>query len=118
MIKPSRERFDVLRARYAEADRKFRERDVALSVKYGSCYQKSWLSADARERLERASALRDRAGGAFFTYLQRISPRDWGYGVPVHWLYEELSYDDAVRPADEKLSVSPPLAYGAATPRT
>jgi hypothetical protein len=36
--------------------------------------------------------------------------------VPCVWLYETLSYEDAVRPKSEALSVTPPLAYGATSP--
>ena len=114
----SRAKFDQLRSKYLAAYAKLHDHDVALRVRYGGNYEKPWLKASDRNALEREHAAVSRAGDAFFKHLQSISPRDWSYGVPIHWLYEKLSYEDAVRPEGQRLSVVPPLAYGATHPRT
>lgn len=111
-----RERFDRLRARWLAAREKYQAIDRAASLRYGSSYQKSWLSAGDRTKQDRARDAMDKAGSAFFDHVQSISPRDWSHGVPAHWIYEHLSYEDAVRPKSERLSVVPPLSYGATHP--
>lgn len=113
---PDEKRFAALRRRYLARKTKLDAREGALRVKYGEL-QISWLTRAERLELERLRAGADAAGDAFFAYLKAISPRDWSYGVPVHWLYEALTYEDAIRPATETLSVVPPLSYGAAAAR-
>jgi hypothetical protein len=106
-------KFASLRARYLTAVGKREELESRLTSKYSSAWKRDWLSTAERHALERLGAAVDKASDAFFAHLQSISPRDWSSGVPVHWLYTDLSYEDAVRPVGEKLSVTPPLAYGA-----
>lgn len=113
-----RARFDRLRAKYVAAWWKHSEANTAVRIKYGDGFRESWLTAGERAKLERTGLARDKAGGAIVAYIQAISPRDWSRGVPVHWLYDEVTYEDVVRPVGEKLSVVPPLAYGVVTPMT
>ncbi len=114
----SRARFDVLRSRYVATEAKRSALDSAHRVKYGRDYSDAWLSRGDAARFESARAASDKAGLAFRAHLTAISPRDWSYGVPCHWVCERLTYEDAVRPANEPLSVVPPLSYGATKART
>jgi len=113
-----RGKFDKLRARYVAVRVKWDEFDSALSRKYGSGFQGSWLKAGERKAKERLGAAMDKAGDAVFEYVQAISPRDWSTGVPAYWVRESLTFEDAVRPVDEPLSVTPPLSYGSTSPKT
>ena len=113
-----RERFDGLRAKYLAAREKAFAIDREFHARYGGGYQTRWLKAGERTRLEAARERQSKAQTAFYEHLQSISPRDWSYGVPSHWLADSLSYEDAVRPANEKLSVVPPLSYGSTHART
>jgi hypothetical protein len=113
-----RAKFDDLRSKYRTAKQKLDEHDSAMRARYGGKYEVAWLRVGERRTLERLRDAVDRAGTAFFAHLQAISPRDWSYGVPTHWLYEDLSFEDATRPADERLSIVPPLSYGSTVPRT
>jgi hypothetical protein len=115
-VRPSPARFQALRDRYLRADAALSALRSTFTAKYSGAYDRTWLLKGERDREDRAVAAVDRAGAAFFAYLQSISPRDWSTGVPAHWLCEKLSYDDAVRPRGEPLSVVPPLSYGATRP--
>ncbi len=112
MSAKDRARFDALRAKYLAAKKRCDDLDIALAVKFGRSYERSWLKAGDRKALERAQAARDKAGDALFDHVQSFSPRDWSCGVPADWVRESLTYEDAARPAGEALSVTPPLAYG------
>lgn len=105
-------RFEALRRRYAGHREAQFDYEIQLTVKYGKL-DRSWLSGAERNKLDRLSRAVDRAGEALFAHIQAISPHDWSYGVPVAWILTELTYEDAVRPVGEKLSVAPPLSYGA-----
>ena len=115
--KTQRARFDSLRARYLTARKKYNDLDIAFSSRYGRTYNKTWLSAADRKKLENARASADKAGDAFYEYVKTISPRDWSYGVPIHWISEDLTFEDAIRPLGEKLSVSPPPSFGSSASR-
>jgi hypothetical protein len=116
--KPDCHRFDVLRARYL-ATRSSREAyRSGLAVKYGSIWERSWLARAEQRQLTTLERALERAGDSIYEYIQAISPRDWSYGVPAEWLRAELTYEDAVRPVGEPLSVRPPLAWGHRVHRT
>lgn len=115
--RPSRERFDALRARYLTAKAKLDDVNAAHEAKYGPGCQESWLKPGERTAYRKAKDAAERAGEAFTDYVAAISPRDWSRGVPFHWVRESLTYEDATRPLGEVLSVSPPLAWGASAPR-
>ena len=108
-----RARFTELRSKILAATAKFDQFDSALRAHYGTSYQPSWVKVGERNTLERLRAARSRAGDAFTKHLASFSPRDWDIGVPIHWVWERLTYEDAARPLGEPLSVRPPLAYGA-----
>lgn len=118
MTDKKRERFDALRAKYVAQKARLDEREGAFRARYGSTWERSWLTRGEETTLDRIEAARDKARRRFFDYIQSISPRDWSYGVPYRWIAEDLPYEDAVRPLGEKLSVVPPLAYGATEHRT
>lgn len=114
----ARKRFDALRSKYLAAKAKREDQLVSFRARYGSEYQDSWLSPPDRKRKERLNAAVDKAGDALFAHVQAISPRDWSFGVPLCWVLSDLTFEDAVRPIDEPLSVVPPLSYGSTRPRT
>lgn len=87
-------------------------------MKYGPEWQASWSSRGERTSVDRARTAEEKAADAFNAHLAAIQGRDWSYGVPGSWLREEITFDDAVRPPSEKLSVVPPIAFGYTSPRT
>lgn len=87
----------------------------ALSQKYGSACNAVHYGKGDRTKLERADAAYDKACSRLFELLE-ASPRDWRSGVPATWVAETLSYEDAVRPVSDPLSVTPPCSYGYARP--
>ena len=109
---PTAEQWNKLRADYLEADRAYHALDNELSYKYGSKHGYEWASTTERKKLEQLRKRKDRVGEKMFAILEKVSPRDWAHGVPAHWIYEKLSWEDAVRPANEPLSVTTPTAYG------
>ena len=113
-----RAKFDRLRARYVEAAARLDEADVEFAGRYGARYATTWLSRRDQQRLERLRAARRKAEEAIFAHVQAHSPRDWGRGVPQAWVCASLTWDDAVRPLGEPLSVVPPMSYGATAPKT
>ena len=114
--KTQRARFDELRARYLAQQAKRSAHDDAMRGKYGGDYRTTWLTTGEAKKETKLREASDAAQNAFIDYLTEISPRYWKSGVPVHWLCEELTYEDAIRPVDQPLSVVPPLAYGATDP--
>ncbi len=109
-------RFCTARGRYQTAYAALQDHEIDLAVKYGRC-AREWCSTKEKRRTEQLRAALDRASAAFHKLLATLSPRDWSYGVPSHWLCLHLSYEDATRPVGEPLSVVPPLSYGSTTPR-
>jgi len=112
-----RERFDALRAAYIKKRQRSDEIESELRRKYVSHDPQAIPfshipTRTEQKRRESARDAVDKTTDKFLEYLDQISPRNWREGVPAHWVYEDLTYEDAVRPLDEKLSVVPPLAYG------
>jgi len=113
-----RRRWDELHAAYAVARTEADAFRLQLNRKYGSDSNlgwRTWLSKGDRDKLERLEAKVNRVGDKIVDLLVRVSPRgeSWLSGVPAWWLRERLTWEDAVRPADEPLSVEVPLAWGA-----
>lgn len=108
-----RKRWDKLHADYAAASEAERAYRSQLERHYGP-FQTSWLKKGERNRLERFTARSAKIGDAIIDLLVRISPRGerWLSGVPSWWLYEKLTWEDAICPADEPLSVVVPGSYG------
>jgi hypothetical protein len=109
-------RFVQLRATYFRQKRRLDEIEASLRDKYHITWNQTVFDyqISATERKRRAAAIDAMVAAAerFLDHVQAISPRYWRAGVPAQWVYEELTYADAVRPKDERLSVIPPLAYG------
>jgi hypothetical protein len=106
------EQWHKLRSDYLEAERAYDDLDNELSYKYGSKHGHEWASRIERKKLDQLRKRKDRIGEKMFAILDKVSPRDWHHGVPAHWIYSKLSWEDAIRPANEPLSVAPPTAYG------
>lgn len=109
--KLSRATFDKARAAVLKARDERDSARNALERKYGGGMQLTWVSAGERSRYERLARAYDRASDRMHLLLEQ-SPRDWKRGVPTSWVVEDLSYEDAVRPASDPLSTEPPRAYG------
>ena len=108
-----RDRWEKLRADYLATSRALQDLDIKLSVKYG---RREWASTTEQKKLDQLRQRRDRTANKMFDLAERRSPRDWGRGVPFHWIASSLSWDDVIRPLNEPLSGTPPLSYGATTP--
>ena len=111
-----RDRWEKLRADYLATDRARLDLDIQLHVKYGPGFRHEWASKTEQKKLEQLRDRLDRIGNKMSAILDKVSPRNWGYGVPAHWVYSSLSWEDAIRPLGEPLSVTPPLAYGSTQP--
>lgn len=114
----ARIKFDALRAKHLAARDRFDAVRSDLAARYGAEYLDSWLKPGERSALARCRAALEKSGDALFAHVQSFSPRDWSYGVPVSWVREELTFEDAARPLGEPLSVVPPLSFGSSHPRT
>jgi hypothetical protein len=114
MAAPSRAKFEAAQKAACVARRAIDEIEIDLAVKYGRGNER-WASRAEQKRLEQRRAQWDRACDRVWRMLQG-APRDWGTGVPVWWICEKLTYDDAFRPTNEPLSVVPPLSYGQTAP--
>lgn len=109
----SAERWKKLRADYLVADREYDALDIELSVRYG---RREWAPKAQLNKLEQIRKRKGRIGDKMLALLDQVSPRDWHQGVPAHWIYSSLKWEDAIRPLNEPLSVTPPLAYGHTSP--
>jgi len=106
-----KKRWDDLHAAYAKAQDALSEYDRQLHSHYGR-YEKSWLKAAQRKKLESLQDRVDKTGDKIVELIKKISPRDWMSGVPAYWIRSELTWEDAIRPKGEPLSVTPPTAWG------
>lgn len=108
----NRTRWDKARAAVLAARKACNDFDCELRVRYG---ETRWAGRAERAKRERLYAALSRACGRIWQLLER-SPRDWAHGVPAQWVTERLSYEDAIRPLGETLSVVPEVAYGYTQP--
>jgi len=113
-----RRRWDELHASYATKREAARGYERQLSLEYGGSHDQNWrmwVPRSKRERLERLEAAADRVGDKIVELLVRVSPRGeaWLTGAPAWWIRERLTWEDAVRPVGEPLSVEVPAPYGA-----
>ena len=114
-----RRRWDDLHASYAVAREAARAYESELSRKYGGSHFQNWrlyLGRTERAKLERLEARADKIGDKIVDLIVRISPRGeaWLSGAPAWWIRERLTWEDAVRPASEPLSVVVPAPWGRA----
>jgi hypothetical protein len=111
-----KKRWDDLHAAYAKAEDAESAYGLSFVSKYGSQYERSWLTRGQQKKLEDLRDRKDKIGDKIFELVERVSPRDWSHGVPAHWIRRDLTWEDAIRPKSEPLSVVPPLSYGSSTP--
>lgn len=102
-----------LRQQYLELDAKTREIQRALAIKYGDIM---WASAADKKKLDALRARERKIEEKMLEILDAVSPRNWQSGAPSHWIYTKLTWQDATRPLNQPLSVTPPLAYGHTVP--
>ena len=110
-----RRRWDELHAAHAVARTAVHDYDRQLGPKYGwSQSWRSWITKTERDKLDRLEAKRDKIGDKIIELLVRVSPRGeaWLSGVPTWWIKEKLTWEDAVRPTNEPLSVEVPTSWG------
>jgi hypothetical protein len=111
-----KKRWDKLHDDLVQADAAKSDFASNLRVKYGDAVirpsNRHWMSRTERTKLEKLEARVEKAHGRIYELVQRISPRDWGHGVPGHWVTRNLTWEDAIRPANEPLSVVVPGSYG------
>jgi hypothetical protein len=113
----ARERWDALHARKDSAADAFGSLERTLGSRYGwAPGWDSWISNTERKALDRKRSAIRRVDAQIFKMLDKISPRDWHSRVPAHWVCENLTWEDAVRPLTEPLSVVPPCSYGSTEP--
>lgn len=105
------ERFEVLQAKWRDADRAVTSARAVLNARYQSHQYAPAVKRRALEVLERKER---RASESFTKLLIALSPRDWRSGVPVSYLRDGLTYADAITRG--QLSTIPPAAWGY-TPR-
>jgi len=117
-MKNQRETWDALRAKYLAAYEAARDLEIKLSARYLGASQswlwRGWITKGEKSRLETLETRRDKLGEKVVAMIVAISPRGerWLSGVPVSWLRGDLTFDDAMRPIGEPLSVEVPLARG------
>lgn len=109
-----KKRWDSLRAQLAKATEAKEALELQLGSKYGHNFQRSWLSAGQRNKLEALQERVNKIGDKIIAMIPEVSPRGdkWFSGVPSHWLRNELTWEDLIRPANEPLSVVVPGAWG------
>lgn len=108
-------RWDTLRAQFLAADEAARAQEIAMRVKWGDAGWRNWASRGERTKLDKLLERRDKIGNKLFELLLRVSPRGeaWRTGAPAFWIHRDLTWEDAIRPANEPLSVVVPAPYGA-----
>ena len=108
-----KKRWDKLRADYLAATAARDELEIEMNSKYGRGHE-PWWPRSARTKREKLRERQDKIGAKITDLLVRVSPRGetWLSGVPAYWIYEKLTWEDAIRPANEPLSVVVPGAYG------
>jgi hypothetical protein len=102
--------FSRLRGDYTRADKAYQDARSELERAYGTVWK---APSGKQKKLEPLSRRQSKASDKFYDLLRKISPRQWEQGVPTTWVLNNLSYEDAVRPADEPLQDFIPTAYGA-----
>ena len=107
-----KKKWDELHAKLVAASEAELAYEIELGAKYGHNFQSQWLSKGQKTKLEALRAKKDKIGAKIYELVTRVSPRDWSYGVPAWWVRSELTWEDAIRPKNEPLSVVVPGSYG------
>ena len=106
-----KKRWDDLHAALEKAHEAVSVYDRQLFAHYGR-YENNWLTKIQRSKLEALHAKEEKIGDKIFELVTKISPRDWYYGASAWWVRRELTWEDAIRPKSEPLSVVVPGSYG------
>lgn len=109
-----KKRWDDLHSAYAKASEAHLAYELELARKYGARFERTWLSVGQKTKLAALQAKKDKIGDKIIDLLVRVSPRGdtWLSGVPSWWLREKLTWEDAIRPKNETLSVVVPGSWG------
>lgn len=109
-----KKRWDDLHAKLAAANAVQLAYEIELGAKYGHNFSPSWLSKGQKTKLDALRAKKDKIGDKIIDLLVQVSPRGdtWLSGVPAWWLREKLTWEDAIRPTNETLSVVVPGSWG------
>lgn len=102
---------------HADLEKAYEAKDAherQLGAKYGHHFQLPWLGSGERKKLEQLQGRVSKTRDKIIDLLIKISPRGerWLSGAPSYWIARELTWEDAIRPAGEPLSVVVPGAYG------
>jgi hypothetical protein len=113
-----KKRWDELHAAQSAKYEARRAYELELGHHYGHHFEPQWLKKGQRDKLEKLRAAEDKIGDKIVELLVRVSPRGeaWLSGVPAHWIRWDLTWEDAIRPKNEPLSVTPPSAWGGGAP--
>jgi hypothetical protein len=113
-----KKRWDELHAAQSAKYETRRAYELELGSKHGHHFEPQWLKKGERDKLEKLRAAEDKIGDKIVELLVRVSPRGqaWLSGVPAHWIRWDLTWEDAIRPKNEPLSVTPPSAWGGGAP--
>lgn len=81
-----------------------------MAVKYGAPGRQHYWSSREVKLYEKLKKAQSRAEASFFKHLKTVQTRDFSVGVPVWWLRDKLTFEDAT--TTDAMSVIPPPAYG------
>lgn len=102
--------FMALRLRVIAAEKAESEYVYHLKCKYGESWYMIKCNKTETKKREALQLKTEKATEAFFTMLDKISPRNWRQGVSAYWVIHHLYYADAI--THGKLSEIPMAAYG------
>lgn len=102
-----REQFEALQAKWRAAETAASDFKFELRYKHGDWWKAPRVK---QERAARLQAKADAAMNAVYAWLDANSPRSWHTGVPVVFVRDTLTYEDAM--TSGTLSVIPPPVYG------
>lgn len=102
-----RTRFTLLQQAVRDANRTAQTLRVALECRY---QQLCYAPLTKRRQVEALNRTADRHQAKFFAFLESISPRNWAEGVPIRWIVDSLTFEDATTRG--QLTDVPPPAWG------
>lgn len=102
-----RERFEKLQGAWKQAWMKVQDRKDYLASKY---QQWNMASYSERNKVIKLQDAESKASDKFFEFLDTIATRDFRSGVPLYWILQNLTYDDATTKGP--MQCIPDLAWG------
>lgn len=103
----ARDRFEALKLKARVSAMKLQRLVTELDAHYQS---HRYAPRTMRHKLDALRIADNKAWDKLFAFIQSISPRDWSCYVPIHWIRDHLTYEDAM--TSGQLSVVPPPCYG------